>query len=295
MKDILLIGWDLKSIKHWIIFFTKTSRLYLCLLATLSTNEFRQNIKSFNDLLLIVNSEGKHPNLKHDCYWGTVGAFIPGTQYVSSSSVFCIFIVMVILEALYIARFLFISLLWCPLVGKIPQFNIFPSRQVLKTWFYFHRKDMKTRFMENELQAQATVWLQSGPTGLCFDNFPLFHLTIAFVFCSYFVVGSFVHPIPYQIGNPSLSLCLPVPAETQFWTKSTKPYLYTSTGLETPEAEITVGGILWQIEAFEEDRGHVRFPIPDTRSEISLLFVKCLSAPDPNVELLHTPNDPCCF
>lgn len=94
-------------------------------------------------------------------------------------------------------------------------------------------------------------------------------------------MGSFVHPIPYQIGNPSLSLSLPVPAETQFWTKSTKPYLYTSTGLETPEAETTAGGVLWQIEAFEEDGGHVRFPIPDTRSEISLLFVKCLSAPDP--------------
>lgn len=148
---------------------------------------------------------------------------------------------------------------------------------------------MKTRFMENEMQAQATGWLQSGPTGLGFYNFPLFHLTLTFVFCSYFVVGSFVHSIPHQIGNSSLSLSLPVPTETQFWTKSTKPYLYTTLGLEIPGAEITVGGILWQIAAFEEDRERVRFCIPDTGSEINLLFFKCLSAPDPSEECMAQP------
>lgn len=47
-------------------------------------------------------------------------AFILGNQYVSSSSLLSIFMLMVILEALYVAGFLFISLLWRLLVGQTP-------------------------------------------------------------------------------------------------------------------------------------------------------------------------------
>jgi hypothetical protein len=86
--------------------------------------------------------------------------------------------------------------------------------------------------------------MQSGSAGLLFYKFPLFHLRLTFVFCSYFVVGPFVHPFLHQIGNPSLSLSLPVPAETHnFLPSQQKPYLYTTIGLKTPEAERAVGGI----------------------------------------------------
>ena len=107
-KDILLIEWDLKSIKHWNIFFIKSSCLLLCLLGTLNTNESKRNIKAFDDLWLIVNSE------KNTQIWGiifvikrqSVSAFIFCSQHVHLYSLFYIFTVMVILETIYITGFL---------------------------------------------------------------------------------------------------------------------------------------------------------------------------------------------
>lgn len=77
-----------------------------------------------------------------------------------------------------------------------------------------------------------------APRGVFFYNFPLWHLTRAFVFCSYFVaVVSFVHHFSHQIVKRFLSFPILSQQKCTIRTKLTKLYLQTMIGLKTPKTE----------------------------------------------------------
>ena len=152
----------MKSIKHGIIFFTKTSRLHLCLLGTLNTNESRRNIKSCDDLCLTVNSEKNTP---------IRGILVIKGQLVLSSPAISMSLVFSLLHIHghghlrgNAHNLIFFSIFppWCLLVGKLPSFNTFPSRQVLSLYFTSREKIRDDAHVDGK-PAWDAVLSRSGP------------------------------------------------------------------------------------------------------------------------------------